>query len=51
MAQTRCTTRRSSAGDKLYVVRGVNGRFNDLGTYEGAHRADLARKSKTEPKN
>ena len=42
------TTHRSSAGKKLYAVRDKSGRFKDIQTYERAHRADLARKSKSE---
>ena len=44
------TTHRSSAGKKLYAVRDAKGRFKDIQTYERAHRADLARKSKAEKK-
>lgn len=47
MATTR-TTHRSTAGKKLYAVRDEKGRFLDIQTYERAHRADLARKSKAE---
>lgn len=42
------TTHRSSAGKKLYAVRDAKGRFKDIQTYERAHRADLAHKSKPE---
>jgi hypothetical protein len=42
------TTHRSVAGKKLYAVRDSTGRFKDIQTYERAHRADLARTSKTE---
>jgi hypothetical protein len=42
------TTHRSSAGKKLYAVRDAQGRFKDIQTYERAHRADLAKKSKAE---
>jgi hypothetical protein len=42
------TTHRSTAGKKLYAVRDKNGRFLDIQTYERAHRADLAKKSKAE---
>ncbi len=42
------TTHRSVAGKKLYAVRDSKGRFKDIQTYERAHRADLAHKSKTE---
>jgi len=44
------TTHRSSTGKKLYAVREKNGRFKDIQTYERAHRADLAKKSKAEKK-
>jgi hypothetical protein len=42
------TTHRSVAGKKLYAVRDSKGRFKDIQTYERAHRADLAHKSKAE---
>ena len=45
---TKRTTHRSTAGKKLYAVRDEQGRFKDIQTYERAHRADLARKSKAE---
>ena len=48
MAKARRTTHRSSAGKKLYAVRDASGRFKDIQTYERAHRADLAAKSKAE---
>ncbi len=48
--KARRTTHRSSKGKKLYAVRNAKGRFKDIQTYERAHRADLARKSKTEAK-
>ena len=48
--KARRTTHRSSAGKKLYAVRDAKGRFKDIQTYERAHRADLARKSKAEKK-
>ena len=48
MAKTRRTTHRSTAGKKLYAVRDAKGRFVDIQTYERAHRADLAKKSKAE---
>lgn len=48
MAKARRTTHRSSAGKKLYAVRDARGRFKDIQTYERAHRADLAKKSKAE---
>ena len=44
----RRTTHRSVAGKKLYAVRDSGGRFKDIQTYERAHRADLAHKSKAE---
>ena len=44
------TTHRSTAGKKLYAVRDKTGRFKDIQTYERAHRADLAHKSKDELK-
>jgi hypothetical protein len=46
--KARRTTHRSVAGKKLYAVRDAKGRFKDIQTYERAHRADLAHKSKTE---
>ena len=48
MAKARRTTHRSVAGKKLYAVRDAHGRFKDIQTYERAHRADLAHKSKAE---
>ena len=48
MAKARRTTHRSSKGTKLYAVRDASGRFKDIQTYERAHRADLAKTSKTE---
>ena len=42
------TTHRSSKGTKLYAVRDKSGKFKDIQTYERAHRADLARESKSE---
>ena len=42
------TTHRSSAGKKLYAVRDAKGRITDIQTFERAHRADLAKKSKDE---
>ena len=45
---TKRTTHRSSSGKKLYAVRDAKGRFKDIQTYERAHRADLAHKSKAE---
>lgn len=49
-AKARRTTHRSVAGKKLYAVRDKHGRFKDIQTYERAHRADLAHKSKAESK-
>jgi hypothetical protein len=46
--KARRTTHRSVAGKKLYAVRDAKGRFKDIQTYERSHRADLARKSKSE---
>jgi DNA-binding protein HU-beta len=46
--KARRTTHRSTAGKKLYAVRDAKGRFKDIQTYERAHRADLARRSKSE---
>ena len=43
-------SRRTTTGKKLYAVRDKQGRFKDIQTYERAHRADLARKSKAEKK-
>ena len=48
MAKARRTTHRSTAGKKLYAVRDARGRFKDIQTYERAHRADLAHRSKAE---
>jgi len=48
MGKARRTTHRSRSGKKLYAVRGADGRFKDIQTYERAHRADLAHKSKAE---
>ena len=48
MAKARRTTHRSTAGKKLYAVRDADGKFKDIQTYERAHRADLAHKSKDE---
>lgn len=42
------TTHRSTAGKELYAVRDAKGSFKDIQTYERAHRADLATKSKAE---
>ena len=48
MAKTRRTTHRSIAGKKLYAVRDSSGKFKDIQTYERAHRADLAKRSRAE---
>jgi len=48
MAKARRTTHRSSKGKKLYAVRDASGRFKDIQTYERAHRADLAKTTKSE---
>ena len=48
MAKARRTTHRSSTGKKLYAVRDKSGKFKDIQTYERAHRADLAKKGKSE---
>ena len=48
MAKAKRTTHRSSAGKKLYAVRDTTGKFDDIQTYERAHRADLAAKSAPE---
>jgi len=45
MAKAKRTTHRSTAGKKLYAVRDASGRFEDIQTYERAHRGDLAHKS------
>jgi uncharacterized protein YjhX (UPF0386 family) len=46
--KARRTTHRSSSGKKLYAVRDAKGRFKDIQTYERAHRADLAARTKGE---
>ena len=48
MAKAKRTTHRSTAGKKLYAVRDTTGKFDDIQTYERAHRADLAAKSAPE---
>lgn len=48
MAAAKRTVLRSSTGKKLYAVRDKSGKFKDIQTYERAHRADLASKSKGE---
>jgi hypothetical protein len=42
------TTHRSTAGKKLYAKRDTAGKFDDIQTYERAHRQDLKKKSKAE---
>jgi hypothetical protein len=42
------TTHRSTAGKKLYAKRDAAGRFDDIQTFERAHRQDLKKKSKAE---
>jgi hypothetical protein len=42
------TTHRSTAGKKLYAVRGADGQFEDIQTYERASAADQRKKSKKE---
>ena len=46
----RRTTHRSSKGKKLYAVRDKSGKFEDIQTYERAHRADIQKQSKAERK-
>jgi hypothetical protein len=46
--KARRTTHRSVSGKKLYAVRDAKGRFKDIQTYERSHRADLAKRSKSE---
>ncbi|HSD42386.1 MAG TPA: hypothetical protein VLD36_11005 [Burkholderiales bacterium] len=46
--KARRTTHRSVSGKKLYAVRDAKGRFKDIQTYERAHRADLAARTKGE---
>ena len=48
MSKGRRTTHRSVTGKKLYAVRDAKGRFQDIQTYERAHRADLKKASKAE---
>jgi hypothetical protein len=48
MAKAHRTEMRSSKGKKLYAVRDKEGKFEDIQTYERAHRADMAHKSKAE---
>ena len=47
---TKRTTHRSSAGKKLYAVRDAKGKFKDIQTYERAHKADMKKTSKAEPR-
>ncbi len=47
-AKKKRTVMRSSKGKKLYAVRTAEGKFEDIQTFERAHRADLASKSKAE---
>ena len=42
------TTHRSTKGTKLYAVRAADGTFKDIQTYKRAHKADMAKKSKSE---
>lgn len=42
------TTHRSKSGKKLYAKRDATGKFEDIQTYERAHRLDVKRKSKAE---
>ena len=46
--KVRRTTHRSKTGKKLYAVRDAKGRFKDIQTYERAHRADLAHRTRAE---
>ncbi len=46
--KARRTTHRSKTGKKLYAVRDAKGRFKDIQTYERAHRADLAHRTRKE---
>jgi len=46
--KVRRTTHRSKTGKKLYAVRDAKGRFKDIQTYERAHRADLAHRTRSE---
>jgi DNA-binding protein HU-beta len=46
--KARRTTHRSKSGKKLYAVRDAKGRFKDIQTYERAHRADLAHRTRAE---
>ena len=48
MATRKRTTLYSTGGKKLYAVRNADGTFNDIQTYERAHRADLAKTAKSE---
>jgi hypothetical protein len=42
------TTMYSGKGKKLYAVRDKEGKFEDIQTYERAHRDDMAHVSKAE---
>ena len=42
------TTHRSTAGKKLYAVRGKDGRFTDVQRYRRAHAQDLRTRSREE---
>ena len=42
------TTHRSTTDKKLYAKRDEKGRFQDVQTYERAHRTDLSKKSAAE---
>ena len=45
---TTRTTHRSTAGKKLYAVRGKDGRFKDVQRYKRAHAQDLRTRSREE---
>jgi hypothetical protein len=45
---SRRTTHRSTAGTKLYAVRGKDGAFKDIQTYKRAHGQDIKRTSEAE---
>ncbi len=46
--KARRTTMYSSKGKKLYAVRDKEGKFEDIQTYERAHRDDMAHTSQAE---
>ena len=48
MATAKRSTQRSSARKKLYAKRTVQGRYDDIQTYERAHGQDVKRVSKAE---